>query len=57
MKAGDIVLSIRHYDTSFDDCLLAGLQPVIIGKIASITDDETFAEVISNGQSNFCWLS
>lgn len=57
MKTGDIVLSIRYYNTSFDDCLSFGLQPVVIGRIESITDDELFAEVVSNGESHFCWLS
>ena len=57
MKIGDIVLIIRYYETDFNVCLSYGLNPVIIGKIASITDDSIFADVVCNNESHFCYVS
>ena len=55
MKIGDIVLAVRYAGVNFDECVESGLQPVIIGKVSYITDDELFVTVTNKSGEHVCW--
>ena len=55
MKIGDIVLAVRYAGANFDECVESGLQPVIIGKVSYITDDELFVTVTNKSGEHVCW--